>query len=605
MTFSFEKKLILSFAVLLTGIVAAGIATYKNNQSEDETDYWVQHAREVLYESSELLSDVQDILLGTRGYIITGNSAFLQPVDNSIGRISENGEKLENLVKDNAGQQQRVDSVRKLMDKLIQYSLQLIELRNSKGFAEAQQLIASREGNFYIDEIRRAVRAIQQEENRLLSERQAAHLKASAAYNRSFYLLMGTLMGLLMLVLFAVNYNLRVRKKAEEELLAYKNKLEENVIERTYELRNTVEELKRNQEILDETSRLAKMGGWEINLTDMSWKWTNEVYHIHELEPGKLPSIEEAINFYAPEVRPAILEAMNKSIETGEAWDMELPFITAKGKNIWVRTICRTEIKDGKIVRLFGVLQDITGRKKDKLKFEEQYKELEKTNIELDRFVYSTSHDLRAPLKSMLGLIKLTKADAEPGNRELHKRLDMLNKSITRLDDFIEEILDYSRNTRLEVAKDEINFEELIQEIRANHKFMEEAKGLNLQVKIQQQGKFVSDKRRLKVVLNNLISNAIKYSDVSKEKSFVKIFVECRGENAIATVEDNGIGIAEKDKVKIFEMFYRASTLSSGSGLGLYIVKETIEKLGGAIYLESELNKGTKFTVTIPNLIID
>jgi len=151
------------------------------------------------------------------------------------------------------------------------------------------------------------------------------------------------------------------------------------------------------------------------------------------------------------------------------------------------------------------------------------------------------------------------------------------------------------------VAKEEINFEEVIQEIRGHHKFMEGANGIKLKAEIRQGTKFISDHRRVSIILNNLISNAIKYRDASKENSFLKIFVKCTKENAIIEIEDNGIGIAAKDKEKIFEMFYRSTKHSTGSGLGLYIVKETIEKLYGTIRLESELNEGAKFTVTIPN----
>ena len=153
---------------------------------------------------------------------------------------------------------------------------------------------------------------------------------------------------------------------------------------------------------------------------------------------------------------------------------------------------------------------------------------------------------------------------------------------------------------KLNSPKEEITFEEVIQEISGGHIFIDEAKGLKLQMEIHQDIKFISDKRRINVILNNLISNAIKYRDASKGNSFVYILVHCSKENAIITIEDNGIGIADKEKEKIFEMFYRATALSSGSGLGMYIVKETIEKLGASIHLESELGVGTKITVTIP-----
>ena len=228
-------------------------------------------------------------------------------------------------------------------------------------------------------------------------------------------------------------------------------------------------------------------------------------------------------------------------------------------------------------------------------------KDLRKTNEELDRFVYSTSHDLRAPLKSMLGLISITKESIESSNSVQHERMEMLNKSVLKLDNFIEDILHYSRNTRMEVVKEAINFAEMIQEIKSNHKFMQGTKRLKLHTEVHNGETFLSDKRRISVILNNLISNAIKYHDTSKEYPFVNIFVVCSKENAVITIKDNGIGIADKDKEKIFEMFYRATKISTGSGIGLYIVKETLEKLGASIHLESELNKGTEIIVTIPN----
>jgi signal transduction histidine kinase len=153
----------------------------------------------------------------------------------------------------------------------------------------------------------------------------------------------------------------------------------------------------------------------------------------------------------------------------------------------------------------------------------------------------------------------------------------------------------------MDVVNEEIDFKELVEEIRSNHKFMEGANRLKLQIEIQQKAIFISDKKRINVILNNLISNAIKYKDVSKEESFVTIFVECDNENAIITIEDNGIGIAEDKQGRVFEMFYRATKLSTGSGLGMYIVKETLEKLAGTITLKSKENKGTKFIIQFPN----
>lgn len=274
-----------------------------------------------------------------------------------------------------------------------------------------------------------------------------------------------------------------------------------------------------------------------------------------------------------------------------------------KGHEIWIEGTAINLLENESVKAIILNYRDVTDNKIFENELIRYNSELKKTNSELDRFVYSTSHDLRAPLKSMLGLIYVTKECADPEDSELHERLAMLNNSVTKLDDFIEDILHYSRNARMGLDKDEINFEKIIEEIKGSHKFIEGIKGVQLHLEISSNGLFVSDYRRLGVVLNNLLSNALKYRDISKEKSFVNIIIRSDKTNAVIIVEDNGVGIANNDKEKIFEMFYRATTLSSGSGLGLYIVKEALEKLGGTISVESEKDKGTKFIIEIPNQI--
>lgn len=274
-----------------------------------------------------------------------------------------------------------------------------------------------------------------------------------------------------------------------------------------------------------------------------------------------------------------------------------------KGHEIWIEGTAINLLENESVKAIILNYRDVTDNKIFENELIRYNSELKKTNAELDRFVYSASHDLRAPLKSMLGLIYVTKECADPEDSELHERLAMLNNSVGKLDDFIEDILHYSRNARMGLDKDEINFRKIIEEIKGSHKFIEGIKGVQFHVEISSRGLFVSDYRRLGVVLNNLLSNALKYRDISKEKSFVNIIIRSDKTNAIIVIEDNGVGIASDDKEKIFEMFYRGTTLSSGSGLGLYIVKEALEKLGGTINVESEQDKGTKFIVEIPNLI--
>ncbi|HET6253903.1 MAG TPA: HAMP domain-containing sensor histidine kinase [Puia sp.] len=227
--------------------------------------------------------------------------------------------------------------------------------------------------------------------------------------------------------------------------------------------------------------------------------------------------------------------------------------------------------------------------------------DLKKTNKELDSFVYSVSHDLRAPLSSMLGIVGL----CEMGNPGafMQKNISLLKSSIKKLDGFIMDILDYSRNSRLDVNRQEIHFNDLLADISNNLKFMgSDLRNVDIRISVRNGIAFHSDQSRLSIILNNLISNSIRYQNPEVTDPFVEICVEVSESAADILIRDNGIGIDKENQEKVFNMFYRVSTKSIGSGLGLYIVKETVEKLNGAIQLESQPGKGTEFKIRLPNL---
>ncbi|HLO33502.1 MAG TPA: ATP-binding protein [Anaerolineales bacterium] len=144
-----------------------------------------------------------------------------------------------------------------------------------------------------------------------------------------------------------------------KEVTASKADLEREVTER----KRAEVALRRNEALLLETGKMAKIGGWELDLRTRQPEWTLETYRIHEVDPSFQPKLESAIEFYALEARPKITEAVRRAIEEGQSYDLELPLITAKGRNIWIRTIGQPEFRDGRCVRLFGTFQDITERK--------------------------------------------------------------------------------------------------------------------------------------------------------------------------------------------------------------------------------------------------
>ncbi|OXA79068.1 Signal transduction histidine kinase [Flavobacterium aquidurense] len=233
-------------------------------------------------------------------------------------------------------------------------------------------------------------------------------------------------------------------------------------------------------------------------------------------------------------------------------------------------------------------------------KREIENQELKTANYELDRFVYSTSHDLRAPLNSMLGLIEIAKEDTT--EELMLEYFKMLQGSAKKLDGFICDILDYSRNSRMEVNTELINFRELINGVTENLKFIgDNNRTVEFKIEISDDNSFYTDKNRLITILSNLISNAIRYQNSQIPNPFVCIKIETSQTETNIFIKDNGIGIDEESQSKIFGMFYRVSQESVGSGLGLYIVKEAVNKLMGNIKVQSELGTGTTFIIKIPN----
>lgn len=244
-------------------------------------------------------------------------------------------------------------------------------------------------------------------------------------------------------------------------------------------------------------------------------------------------------------------------------------------------------------------LQDHRLKSESELRY--QNEELVKINRELDTFVYSISHNLRSPLMSVLGLLNLARQEDTERDNYFNQYFQMMNQSISRLDDTLKEILDYSRNAREDITYQVINMKEIAQNSVDRLKYLNGFDDVEKYISIVEEAPFYSDAYRVRIILNNLISNAIKYKDSIKEKSTITISGLINFQKATLTIKDNGTGINKANLSKIFDMFFRGSEKSDGAGLGLYIVKEIVGKLQGTISVESEIHKGTKFTVELPN----
>lgn len=230
---------------------------------------------------------------------------------------------------------------------------------------------------------------------------------------------------------------------------------------------------------------------------------------------------------------------------------------------------------------------------------ENERRDLEKANEDLDNFFYSTSHDLRSPIASILGLIGLGKVHIK--DETALEFFEKIEGRVDKLDAVINDILSYAKSVKHHLKIEPLKFVQIIEEVKTALEFNEGASQIELQYDHTDVQVF-SDKIKITTIIHNLISNSIKYHDLSKEKPYIKVDLIKEGGRVSIVVQDNGSGIKKENQGKIFDMFYRASGNSVGSGLGLYIVKEAAHKLNGTVAVDSEYGKGSTFTVSLPSM---
>ncbi|MBY0425324.1 MAG: PAS domain-containing sensor histidine kinase, partial [Cytophagales bacterium] len=245
--------------------------------------------------------------------------------------------------------------------------------------------------------------------------------------------------------------------------------------------------------------------------------------------------------------------------------------------------------------------RDITERRISEIQLKNTLKELKERNFELDTFVYKVSHDLRAPLRSVLGLVNLMKMNKEAETQKLC--VEKIEESMERMDSFIQTVLVYSRTLNNGIEYRKINFKSIIKECIDELKYTKDSELLKVSVDLEGTVDFFNDYFRLTIIFKNFISNAIKYLNRDIPENTLKFKIKVTKESAVIEIRDNGIGMEESVKEKIFEMFYRGTERSDSSGLGLYIVKLNIEKLNGGIDVESKPGIGTTFHIRLPNKI--
>ncbi len=372
--------------------------------------------------------------------------------------------------------------------------------------------------------------------------------------------------------------------------------------------RATEDALRRNQEFLKRTGRMARIGGWEVDVETQEVVWTDETYHIHELPVGQKPSLEEGFSFVHPEDRAKLKAAMQRAIDQGEPYDMELRFITAKGNHLWTRTMCTPQVVDGKTVRLVGAFQDITQTHE----LEEQLRQAQKMEA-IGQLAGGVAHDFNNILTAILGNVELPRGDLEdrlhPGD-PVFDGLHQIATSGQRAADLTRQLLAFSRK---QLIKPEVL--DPCQLARDMEKMLRRLIREDIELRIECDKEVCPvrvDRGQIEQVVLNLVVNAkdampkggaltIRVSEARLGSEHAVRHADARpGRHACIMVRDSGAGMDQKTLQRIFEPFFTTKRAGEGTGLGLATVHGIVRQSNGHIVVHSEPGAGSTFEVYLP-----
>jgi PAS domain S-box-containing protein len=303
------------------------------------------------------------------------------------------------------------------------------------------------------------------------------------------------------------------------------------------------------------------------------------------------------LDYLTLEVKDQFLAEFEKALNNKTVqWEMGLRF--SSSSVFWFgMSLSPVADEAGNVLGVCISMIDVSARKSADEKFQGQFLEIENTNKELDRLIKILSHDLRAPMNSVNGLISLAKDEKDP--EEFRNYLNMMEKSLKKLETFTNDIISSLKN-RSVVKFESYSLNELVAEVIDELKFADGASSIQISNEIKNQIETNIDPTKIRIILSNLISNAIRYHDDSKAEKFIRINAVKHPLLLEISVEDNGRGIAIENQQRIFDPYFTIGNHLESNGLGLSNVKDTVQKLRGTIDLDSELGKGSIFRIDIP-----
>ncbi|MBF0422211.1 MAG: response regulator [Magnetococcales bacterium] len=369
-------------------------------------------------------------------------------------------------------------------------------------------------------------------------------------------------------------------------------------------LRDARQAVQKNAELLNQTQKICKTGGWEYDPITKKILWTDEIYRIYDIKPGTDPNEVNIDDLYGEKDAATLKQALSKAVELGESYALELLFASASGQNKWLHMHARTEGINKRVHRVVGVVQDVTERKRLEKDLLQAKEAAEVASKEKSNFLANISHEIRTPMNVIMAMGELLKESSLTSDQREH--VELLHKAGSNLLALINQVLDLAKIEagRLEIVGEPIQIRELLGNIEGMMRILAEKKGLELIYLLDQSLPvwMFLDGMRLNQVLLNLLGNAIKFTGQGKVVFHGKTTPS--QDTLYLSIEDTGIGLDPKQLENVFHPFTQADTSTTrrygGTGLGLAISRQLVELMGGRLWAESRLGQGSTFHVVLP-----